>query len=63
MSRACRANITDRSYTWQSPDDITRILSVEEVLVMLVKEFNGHKVTTFHPQADLARERIGRRMI
>jgi hypothetical protein len=42
MSSACRADITDRSYTWQNHNDITRILSVGEVRVMLVKEFNGH---------------------
>jgi hypothetical protein len=40
MSSACRADITDHSYTWQNPNDITRM--VGEVRVMLVKEFNGH---------------------
>jgi hypothetical protein len=44
MSSARRADITDRSYPWQNPNDITRILSVWEVRVMLVKEFNGHEL-------------------
>jgi hypothetical protein len=42
MSSARRADISNPSYTWQNPNDITRILSVGEVRVMLVKEFNGH---------------------
>ena len=44
MSTACRADITDRSYTWQNPNDITRILSVGEVRIMLIEEFNGHEL-------------------
>jgi hypothetical protein len=43
----------NRSHNWKNPNDITRILCIEEVLVTLVKEFNGHEVTTFHPQVDL----------
>jgi hypothetical protein len=44
MSSACRADITDRSDTWQNPNHITRILSVGQVRIMLVKEFNGHEL-------------------
>jgi hypothetical protein len=55
MSSACRADITDRSYTWQNPNDITRILSVGEVRIMLVKEFNGHELFCIFSTSILAR--------
>lgn len=42
MSIARRSDITKRSYTWENPNNITRILSIGEMRIMLVKEFNGH---------------------
>jgi hypothetical protein len=50
MSSAGRPDITDLSYPWQNPNDITRILNIGEVRVMLVKEFNGHTLfASFRP--------------
>lgn len=44
MFSARRADIADRSYSWQNPNDSARILNVGEVRIMLMKEFNGHEL-------------------
>lgn len=44
MFSARRADIADRSYSWQNPNHSARILNVGEVRIMLVKEFNGHEL-------------------
>lgn len=42
MPGACRADIADRSYIWQNPNHSARILTIGEVRIMPMKEFNGH---------------------
>lgn len=42
MPGACRAYIPDRSYIWQNPNHTARILTIGEVRIMPMKEFNGH---------------------
>jgi hypothetical protein len=44
MFSARRADIADRSYSWQNSNHSARILSVGEVRIMVMKEFNGHEL-------------------
>jgi hypothetical protein len=43
MSSARRADIADRSYSWQNPNHSARVLNVGEMRIMRLKEFNGHE--------------------